>query len=91
MRSATSIGLKFCLSILTLLAEICLPNNAKPFAPTWAAICAGPVSLATTKELSFINEVNWEIFKLLSLSRIQVALIFFASSISFDPGAIIIL
>ena len=37
---------------------MCLPNNVKPLASTCAAICAGPVSLAITNELSLIKEVD---------------------------------
>ena len=54
-------------------------------------MCAGPVSFATTNELSFIKEDSCEIFKDFSLSSIIVALIFFASLISFGPGATTIL
>ena len=42
------------LSILTLYAVVCFPNKVKPLAPTCAAMWAGPVSFAITKELSFI-------------------------------------
>ena len=73
-KSVTCIALKFSLSILTLCAVVCLPNKVNPFAPTCAAICAGPVSFAITKELSFINEVNCEISKAFSLSRTGIAL-----------------
>ena len=38
---------------------MCFPNKARPFAPIWAAICAGPVSLATTKELSLIKNSSF--------------------------------
>ena len=74
--------------MLTLLADICLPNKVRPFVPTWAVICAGPVSFAITKELSFISDVNWEISKLLSLSKIGIAFISIASFNSEGPGAV---
>ena len=90
-KSVTSIALKFSLSILTLLAVVCLPNKVNPFAPTWAAIWAAPVSFATINELSCITLVNWEISKAFPLSNILIALIFFASLISLGPGAVIIL
>ena len=59
--------------------------------PTWAAICAGPVSFAITKELSLIRDVSWEISSALPLSNKLNASIFFASLISEGPGAITIL
>ena len=86
--SGTCIGLKFSLSILTLKGVVWDPNKAIPFEPKWAVICAGPVSFATTNELSLINVANWEISKALPLSRTQSALIFDASLISSGPGAI---
>jgi len=49
------------------------------------------VSLAKTKELSFINEANCEISSALPLFKIQIALIFLDSIISEGPGAITIL
>ena len=70
---------------------MCLPNNVRPLAPTWAAMCAGPVSFATTNELSFIRAVSWEISSALPLSSKANALIFFASLISVGPGAVITL
>ena len=51
---------------------------------------AGPVSLATTKELSLIRDVNWDKFKALSLSRTLMASNFLASSISLCPGDVTI-
>ena len=44
--------------MLTLYAVVCDPNNVNPLTFKCAAICAGPVSFATTKELSFINDDN---------------------------------
>ena len=73
--------------MLTLKAVVCAPNKANPFDPKWAVIWAGPVSLATTNELSLINAANWEISKALPLSKIANALISDASLISFGPGA----
>ena len=64
------------------------PNKAIPYDPKWAVICAGPVSFATTNELSLINAANWEISKALPLSKTQSALILDASLISPGPGAI---
>ena len=49
--------------MLTLKAVVCLPNKVKPFASKCAAIWAGPVSFAITKELSLINVASWEMFK----------------------------
>ena len=77
--------------MLTLYAVVCFPNKVKPLAPTWAAIWAGPVSFAITKELSFINEVSWEISSAFSLSNKAREFISFASFISDGPGAITIL
>ena len=48
---------------------MCLPNNVRPLAPTWAVMWAGPVSLATTNELPLIKEVNWDISSALPLSN----------------------
>ena len=64
--------------MLTLYAVVCEPNNVKPFAPKCAAICAGPVSFATTNELSLINDASSEIVKALSLSNTEIAFISFA-------------
>ena len=86
-KSSTCIALKFSLSILTLKAVVCLPNKVNPFAFKWAAIWAGPVSFAITKELSLIKEDNWEISKIFSPSNIDCALISLASLISVGPGA----
>ena len=82
VKSSTWIALKFSLSILTLKGVVWEPNKAIPFDPRWAAIWAGPVSLATTNELSLINPANWEISNDLPLSKTQSALILDASSIS---------
>ena len=38
-----------------------MPNNVRPIAPTCAAICAGPVSLAITNELSLIKNSSFVI------------------------------
>ena len=35
---------------------VCAPNKANRFEPKCAVICAGPVSLVTTKELSIIKD-----------------------------------
>ena len=70
---------------------MCLPNNVRPLVPVWAVICAGPVSLATTKELPLINEVNWDISSAFPLSNKANAFISFASFISDGPGAVTIL
>ena len=64
------------------------PNRAIPFEPKCAVMWAGPVSLATTNELSLINPDNCEIFKALPLSKTHKAFIFFASLISSGPGAV---
>ena len=88
VKSSTWIALKFSLSILTLKGVVWDPNKAIPFDPKWAAIWAGPVSLATTNELSLINPASWEISNDLPLSKTQSALILDASSISLGPGAI---
>ena len=77
--------------MITLYAVVWDPNKVKPTAPKCAAICAGPVSFATTKELSLINDESCEIFKALLLSKIHSALISFASLISSGPGATTIL
>ena len=61
---------------------MCLPNNVRPLAPTWAVIWAGPVSLATTNELSLIRDVNWVISNALPLSNKADAFMSFASLIS---------
>ena len=53
---STLIDLKFSDSILTFSGVVWLPNKASPLIFRWAHICAGPVSFATTKELSFIKE-----------------------------------
>ena len=55
-KSSTCIALKFSLSILTLKAVVCLPNNVNPLTPKCAAMWAGPVSLAITNELPLIRE-----------------------------------
>ena len=68
-----------------------MPNNVRPLTPTCAAICAGPVSLATTNELSLIKDVNWEISNALPLSNSANVLMSFASLISEGPGAVTIL
>ena len=65
-----------------------MPNNVRPLAPTWAVIWAGPVSLATTNELSLIKDVNCAISNALPLSNKASALISFASLISEGPGAV---
>ena len=70
---------------------VCFPNKVIPLAPTCDAICAGPVSFATTKELSLMSEVSWEISSDLPLSNNAIALISFASFISDGPGAVTIL
>ena len=67
------------------------PNKAKPLVSKCAAICAGPVSFATTKELSFINVASSEISKDLFSFKIEIALIYFVILISLGPGATIIL
>ena len=67
---------------------MCLPNNVRPLAPTWAVIWAGPVSLATTNELFLIKDVNCEISKAFPLSNKANAFISFASLISDGPGAV---
>ena len=77
--------------MLTLYAVVCFPNKVKPLAPTWAAIWAGPVSLAITKVLSLTKEVSWEISSAFPLSNKTSAFISFASFISDGPGAITIL
>ena len=84
-------ALKFSLSMLTLWAVVWDPNKDIPLTFKWAAIWAGPVSLATTKILSFINAASWLILRALLLSNIHLASIFLASSNSFGPGAITIL
>ena len=73
--------------MLTLKAVVCLPNKVNPNAFKWAAMWAGPVSFAITKELSLIKEDNWEISKIFSPSNIDIALISLASLISEGPGA----
>ena len=80
-KSSTWIALKFALSILTLKAVVCLPNRVRPFTPKWADMWAGPVSLATTKELFLISVESCEILSALFWSKIEVAWIFFASLI----------
>ena len=90
-KSLTWIALKFSLSILTLYAVVWEPNKAKPLAPKCAAMCAGPVSFATTKELSFISAASSEISKDLFSFKIEIALISFVLSISLGPGATMIL
>ena len=87
VKSETWITLKFSLSILTKYPVVCFPNKVIPFAFKCAAMWAGPVSLAMTNELSLINDDNCKISKALLLSKIQCAFIFFASKISFGPGA----
>ena len=57
--------------MLTLKGVVCEPNKAKPFDPKCAVIWAGPVSLATTNELSLINPDNCEIFKALNISQLS--------------------
>ena len=56
-----------------------------------ALLGAGPVSLATTNELSLIKDVNCEISNALPLSNKDNAFISFASLISEGPGAVKIL
>ena len=90
-KSDTCIALKLFLSILTLAAVVCCPNKVIPLVFKCAAMWAGPVSLAITKELSLTNEDNCEISRALPLFKTQVALILLASTISEGPGAIIIL
>ena len=85
--SSTCTALKFSLSILTLKAVVCLPNKVNPLVFKWAAIWAGPVSFAITKELCLIKEVNWKISKIFSPSNIDNALISLVSLISEGPGA----
>ena len=77
--------------MLTLKGLVWDPNKATPLDPKWAVICAGPVSFATTNELSLINDANWEIFKAFPLSKTQSALILYASFLSPVPGAMTIL
>ena len=62
---------------------MCEPNKASPLHPRWAAMWAGPVSFAITKELYLINDASCEISNALSLSKTQIAFIFDASFISF--------
>ena len=76
--------------MLTFFAVVCSPNKVIPFEFKCAAICAGPVSLATTNELLFINDANCEILIELFSSKTHVALKILASSISVGPGATII-
>ena len=73
--------------MLTLKAVVCLPNNVNPFEFRWAAIWAGPVSFAITKELSLIKVASCEISNIFSLSNSVKALISFVSLISEGPGA----
>ena len=73
--------------MLTLKAVVCLPNKVRPFTPRWAEIWAGPVSFAITNELSLIKLASCDISRALPLSKIETALMFFASSISEGPGA----
>ena len=54
-------------------------------------MCAGPVSFAITKELSFISVASSEMCKDLFSFKIEIALISFVLSISLGPGATIIL
>ena len=77
--------------MLTLNAVVCLPNRANPFAPKWADIWAGPVSLAITYALSLINVDSCEILSALFWFKIEMALIFIESLISEGPGATTIL
>ena len=76
--------------MLTLYAEVWLPNKTNPALFMWAQMCAGPVSLATIKLASLIKLISSSNFKGLPLSRITWALNNLASSISFGPGAITI-
>ena len=48
---------------------VCDPNKVKPFAPKCAAMCAGPVSFATTYVLSLISVASSGIVKALSLGN----------------------
>ena len=77
--------------MLTFAAVVCSPNKVIPIAFKCAAICAGPVSLATTKELSLIKEDSCDILRALPWSKTQIALICFASVISEESGATTIL
>ena len=70
---------------------MCLPNKVRPLVPVWAAICAGPVSFAITKELPLIKEVNWDMSNALPLSIKAIAFMSLASLISLGPGAVTIL
>ena len=74
-----------------MYAVVCDPNNATPLTPRCEEICAGPVSLAITKELPLISEVNWDMSNALPLSSNAIAFISFASFISVGPGAVTIL
>ena len=76
--------------MLTLWAVVCLPNKERPLEFKWALMWAGPVSLATTKILSFISDANSEILSEIFLFKIQIALIFLTWSNSLGPGATII-
>ena len=55
---------------------VCEPKRATPFAPICAEICAGPVSLAITKELFLIRDASWGMFKAFPSSKIDSALKF---------------
>ena len=73
--------------MLTLCADVCDPNNVIPLTFKCAAIWAGPVSFAITKELLLINEDSCPISKAFSPSKTDIASNSFASFNYFGPGA----
>ena len=77
--------------MLTLCAVVCAPNKVIPFEFRCAAIWAGPVSLATTKALSFISVASCEILRDLLFNKIGSASKSLEFLISEGPGAVTIL
>ena len=80
-------ALNFSDSILTLCAEVWLPNKTNPDLFIWVQICAGPVSFEIIKLASFIKLISSSIFNYFPLFKITFAFNNLDSSISFGPGA----
>ena len=70
---------------------VCAPNKVIPLEFKWAAMCAGPVSLATTKELSLMSDASCEILRDLLFNKIGSASKSLEFIITEGPGAVTIL